>query len=62
MTLTVTEVGGDGMVNTADVVAVASHIIGQSVTGFNEGAADVNGNGKIEVAVIIQIVIKAMKK
>ena len=50
------------MVNTADVVAVASHIIGQSVTGFNEGAADVNGNGKIEVADIIQIVNKAMKK
>ena len=56
------DANGDGMVNTADVVAVASHIIGQSVTGFNEGAADVNGNGKIEVADIIQIVNKAMKK
>lgn len=50
----------DGDVTEADVKAVAKHIMGQTPTGFDEEAADVNGDKTINAADIVEIV--KMKK
>ena len=54
------DVNGDGDVTEDDVDAVANHIIGQTPTGFDEEAADVNGDKVVNVADIVEIV--KMKK
>ena len=46
----------DGDVTEADVKAVAKYIIGQTPTGFDREAADVNGDKKIDAADIVGIV------
>ena len=61
--LTIKKLGdanGDGDVTEADVEAVAKHIMGQTPTGFDEDAADVNGDKVVNVADIVEIV--KMKK
>lgn len=61
--LTIKKLGdanGDGDVTEADVEAVAKHIMGQTPTGFDEEAADVNGDKVVNVADIVEIV--KMKK
>lgn len=61
--LTIKKLGdanGDGDVTDADVEAVAKHIMGQTPTGFDEEAADVNGDKVVNVADIVEIV--KMKK
>ena len=50
------DANGDGDVTDADVEAVAKHILGQTPTGFDEEAADVNGDKKINAADIVEIV------
>ncbi len=54
------DANGDGDVTEADVEAVAKHIMGQTPTGFDEDAADVNGDKVVNVADIVEIV--KMKK
>ena len=46
----------DGDVTEADVKAVVKHIMGQTPTGFDKEAADVNGDKKIDAADIVGIV------
>jgi hypothetical protein len=46
----------DGDVTEADVKAVAKYIMGQTPTGFDKEAADVNGDKKIDAADIVGIV------
>ena len=61
--LTIKKLGdanGDGDVTEADVEAVAKHIMGQTPTGFDKEAADVNGDKVVNVADIVEIV--KMKK
>lgn len=50
----------DGDVTEADVKAVVKHIMGQTPTGFDKEAADVNGDKVVNVADIVEIV--KMKK
>ncbi len=44
------DVNADGMVNTDDCDAIADFLTGQSTEGFSIRAADVNGDGRIDVA------------
>ena len=57
--LTVKKLGdanSDGNVTEADVNAIADYIMGQIPTDFDEEAADVNGDNKINAADIVKIV------
>lgn len=46
----------DGEVNDADVDAVASYIMGQSPTGFNNEKADMNHDGEVNAVDLVEIV------
>ena len=50
------DVDGDGHVTNADAEAVAKHIMGQTLDYFNEKNANVNGDDKIDVADIVEII------
>jgi hypothetical protein len=50
------DASGDGDVTEADVKAVAKYIMGQTPTGFDMEAADVNGDQEINAADIVEIV------
>ena len=60
VTLNLGDANGDGDVTEADVEAVAKHIMGQTPTGFDEEAADANGDKAVNAADIVEIV--KMKK
>ena len=60
VTINLGDANVDGDVTEADVKAVAKHIMGQTPTGFDEEAADVNGDKTINAADIVEIV--KMKK
>lgn len=49
------DVTGDGMVNTADVTALANYIIGRG-TLTNEAAAYVNNDSKIDIADVAALI------
>ena len=55
-TILIGDVNGDGEVNEADVNDIASHILGQTPTGFIMKMADVNNDKKINAADIVEIV------
>ena len=42
------DANNDGKVDAADIVFVVSYINGKSLPGFNEKAANADGNGKID--------------
>lgn len=44
------DANGDGRVSVADIAIIASHIMGDNPTGYNEKQADVNGDGRVSVA------------
>lgn len=44
------DANGDGRVSVADIAIIASHIMGDNPTDFNEKQADVNGDGRVSVA------------
>ena len=44
------DANGDGIVDVADITAIASYILGQVPTGFNTDNADANQDGEIDVA------------
>lgn len=50
------DVNSDNVVDENDVIAIAEHIMGQSPTGFNNEAADVNGDKKINTADIVALI------
>jgi hypothetical protein len=60
VTINLGDANVDGDVTEADVKAVAKHIMGQTPTGFDEEAADANGDKAVNVADIVEIV--KMKK
>lgn len=49
------DVNADGVVNTADVVAVYSYITDADTSGISKDAADVNGDGAVNTADIVAI-------
>ena len=59
-TILIGDVDGDGKLTNADSDAIAKHIMGQTPTGFDEEAADVNGDKVVNAADIVEIV--KMKK
>jgi len=57
------DANGDGIVDAADYVAIAHHIMGMAPDNFNAEAADINEDGKVNVAdcvAVIHIVLAAM--
>ncbi len=52
---TLGDANNDGSIDVADFIAVANHILGNTVTGFVEKAADVNEDGSIDVADFIGV-------
>ena len=55
MTFTPGDVNMDGLVNVADITAIAYHIFGTTPATFNSDAADANNDGLINVADITAI-------
>ena len=47
------DVNGDGLLTSADVMAIANHIIGNKPAGFDVNAANVNNDNEINVADIV---------
>lgn len=43
------DANADGVVDVADVVAIANYVLDRPASNFNNGAADVNGDGSIDV-------------
>ena len=52
---TLGDVNADGSVDVADFIAIANHILGNTIEGFVEKAADVNEDGAIDVADFIGV-------
>ena len=52
---TLGDVNADGSVDVADFIAIANHILGNTIDGFVEKAADVNEDGAIDVADFIGV-------
>lgn len=50
------DANGDGDVDEADVNAIANHIIGKTLAGFDVKAADINNDGKVNAADIVALV------
>ena len=50
------DVNGNKVVDENDIIAIAQHIMGQTLDYFDEDAADVNGDKKINAADIVEIV------
>ena len=44
------DANGDGVVDVADITAIASYILGDAPAGFNTDNADANGDGVVDVA------------
>ena len=49
-------IGNDGVVDEKDVDALMSHLMGSTPAGFNAAAADVNKDGKVNVADIVALI------
>lgn len=49
------DVNNNGIVNVADIMAIASHLYGSTPEGFVADVADVNNSGSITVADILVI-------
>jgi len=55
------DVTGDWIINLDDVMMTVSHILGQTPEGFSEAAADIDGNGLVDiqdVTAIIDIILQ----
>ena len=52
------DANGDGVLNEADVKAIADHIMGQTPANFNKKNADVNGDSQIDIADIVELIEK----
>ena len=52
----------DGKVDTDDVMTLAAYLMGKSPIYFNEEAADVDNNNKIDVADIVALINKLLEK
>ena len=52
---TLGDVNADGSVDVADFIAIANHILGNTIPGFVEKAADVNEDNSIDVADFIGV-------
>ncbi|MBQ5507341.1 MAG: dockerin type I repeat-containing protein, partial [Prevotella sp.] len=50
------DVNGDGLVNIADVVALVSHILGNTPDVFYEDVADLNEDGNINISDAVNLV------
>lgn len=50
------DVNSNGDLNLADVEAISKFIMDSAPSGFSEGAADLNGDGKVDVADIVMLV------
>ena len=56
---TIKEIGdanSDGNVDEMDMIAIANHIMGETLEDFDEKAADMNGDQKIDVADIVELI------
>ena len=49
------DVNGDGLLTSADVMAIANHLIGNQPNGFDLNAADVNNDKDVNVADIVTL-------
>ena len=64
VTINTGDANGDGDITEADVNTIAKYIMGQTPTGFDKEAADVNGDKKINAADIVVLItlIKDLQK
>lgn len=51
---------GKGGVDANDVVAIVNYLMGKAPVGFDEDAADVNGDGKVDLADIVMLINKIL--
>ena len=56
VTINTGDANGDGDVTEVDANVIAKHIMGQTPTGFDKDAADVNGDKKINAADIVALI------
>ena len=56
------DVNGDGVVDTTDIKAIISHIMGEQPKNFNKEEADVNGDGNVNIADVVIIQSQTDKK
>ena len=52
------DVTGSGAVDALDVMTTISHILGQKPVQFFEEAADVNGDGKVDITDVTELIEK----
>ena len=56
------DANGDGQVDYGDATSTINHIIGQSPAGFDENAADMNNDGKVDIVDVAIIIEKLRQK
>ena len=50
------DVNGDGEVDNKDLIAITKYILGETIKNFDEKAADLNGDKKVNAADIVKLV------